>query len=515
MIQKTQEDVKKPTNAMAFEVNDKEVEENEWDGSIDSSVIHGAINVSKNGLGAVSLFIAAGFYEGGLVFGGLILIVSCILSATSFFIIAKCCHLTNSSSYTEIFKRAFGERFGWVCSMIIGLFTTNILVLYVLVLGVFSLSAFEQWHLLDWIPDDMNSEGEPVKTWKNIFLITVISVAIAIPLSFLKELKYFKYTSSFGLLSLIFASFLHFSICILGENDTPAEGAINYGPRGPWNSCIFFAVFIGGFNCHFNAANYYKSTGCNIKKFRLIVMISFSFMLAVNLMMGYSAFFNRPSAFVDHSDPPSIMLFNDDPRSLIQIAGLIGCLGIALNIAFGFGLVGFATRLSLNEFIQFLGTKFDICSRFTAGTSKSKSSKKINDDPSIEDDNSGDVTLLASDQRSNANQTDDRHVPLTCAVIFIVVIISALFIIASRGNPGVSIGACSLALNIAVAVFGTNVALTLPGCIYYKILQSKKDHQITIEDWVIICSLIGVGYFASAAGVFKIFISNFHLIEIN
>jgi len=505
-MMKTQEGIKEATKAIGLEVTEKEVEKDEWDGSIDSTVIHGAINISKNGLGAVSLFIAGGFYEGGLVFGGFMLLMSCILSATSFFIIAKCCHLTNSSSYTEIFKRAFGERFGWVCSMIIGLFTTNILVLYVLVLGLFSLSAFERWHLLDWIPDEENSEGKPVQTWKNIFLIAVISVCIAIPLSFLKELKYFKYTSSFGLFSLIFAFFLHFFVCILGMNDKPEEDAINYGPRGFWNSIIFFAVFIGGFNCHFNAANYYKSTGCNIKKFRLIVMISFSFMLLVNVVMGYCAFFNRPSAFAKHEDPPSILLFNNDSRTSLQAAGLLGSLFIALNIAFGFGLVGFATRLSLNEFCQFLVTKFEMFSRFTGA------SKHVNDDPSIDSDNNN-ATLL--DQRSNASQTNDRHVPLTCTVIFIVVVISTLFIVASRGNPGVSIGACSLALNIAVAVFGTNVALTLPGFIYYKIVQNTKDYEITTQDWVIIFSLIGVGIFASVAGILKIFISNFGLIKLS
>jgi len=150
----TQKDVKQAKNTVTFQICDKEIEEDKWDGTIDSSVVHGAINISKNGLGAVSLFIAAGFFEGGLVFGGFILLISCILSATSFFIIGKCCHLTNSSSYTEIFKYAFGEKFGWVCSMIIGLFTTNILILYVLVLGLFSQAAFDKWHMLDWIHDD-------------------------------------------------------------------------------------------------------------------------------------------------------------------------------------------------------------------------------------------------------------------------------------------------------------------------------------------------------------------------
>jgi hypothetical protein len=138
--------------------------------------------------------------------------------------------------------------------------------------------------------------------------------------------------------------------------------------------------------------------------------------------------------------------------------------------------------------------------------------KHANDDPSIDSDNNN-ATLL--DQRSNASQTNDRHVPLTCTVIFIVVVISTLFIVASRGNPGVSIGACSLALNIAVAVFGTNVALTLPGFIYYKIVQNTKDYEITTQDWVIIFSLIGVGIFASVAGILKIFISNFGLIKLS
>ena len=82
-------------------------------------------------------------------------------------------------------------------------------------------------------------------------------------------------------------------------------------------------------------------------------------MLLVNVVMGYCGFFNRPSAFAKHDDPPSIVLFNDDPRTSLQAAGLLGSLFIALNIAFGFGLVGFATRLSLNEFLQFLGTKFE------------------------------------------------------------------------------------------------------------------------------------------------------------
>lgn len=492
---KTEFDAKEATKMSALEIEQKEFEEEKWDGSIDSSVIHGAINVSKNGLGAVSLFIAGGFYEGGLVFGGFILIISCILSATSFFIIAKCCHLTNSSSYTDIFKKAFGEKFGWICSMIIGLFTTNILILYVLVLGLFSQTAFVQWHLLDWVDDD------EAGTWKNIFLIAMISVVIAIPLSFLKELKYFKYTSSFGLFSLIYASFLHFTVCILGMNQEASPGEVNLGPRGFWNSIIFFATFIGGFNCHFNAANYYKSTGCNIKKFRLIVMISFSFMLCVNVVMGYCAFFNNPSFFGGETrGNPSIVIFHGDGRKSLQAAGILGSFFIALNIAFGFGLVGFATRLSLNEFLRFLGNKFEMCSQFRC------------DSDSTDPDDSNSSNLI--DQRSNESQADDRHIPLTCVVIFIVMCIAAAFILASKGNPNASVGACSLALNIAVAVFGTNVALTLPGLIYYKILKQRKDFEFTTHDWIIVCSLIGVGLIATFAGVINIFIVNFHMIKL-
>jgi hypothetical protein len=122
---------------------------------------------------------------------------------------------------------------------------------------------------------------------------------------------------------------------------------------------------------------------------------------------------------------------------------------------------------------------------------------------------------IESDQRSNASQADDRHIPLTCTTIFIVLVIATLFIVASRGKPAASVGACSLALNIAVAVFGTNVALTLPGFIYYKILKKTKDYEMTTDDWVIVCSLIGVGLFSTGAGILNIFIVNFHMLKLN
>lgn len=494
------DDVVKKEKVVSFDIEEKVVcKEEEWDGSIDSSVIHGAINISKNGLGAVSLFIAGGFYEGGLVFGGFILVISCILSATSFFIVGKCCHLTNSSSYADIFKCAFGEHLGWICSMIIGLFTTNILVLYVLILGMFSQGAFDHWHLLNWIPNDDSG-----KVWKNIFLIALIAFTIAIPLAFLKHLKYFKYTSSFGLFSLIYACLLHFFVASLGMNEKPESGQINMGPRGVLNSVIFFATFIGGFNCHFNAANYYKSTGCNIKKFRLIIMISFSFMFCINMVMGYSAFFNNPAFYSKHSDPPSIVLFNGSKNSSLQAAGILGCLFIGLNIAFGFGLVGFATRLSLNEFLNFLGSKFEMCSRFRCAPQRDG----VKDDPEMDaEDTTNSSSLIIENETSLQAQTDTRHVPLTCTVIAIVLGIASILLGAAKGNPDVSVSACCLALNIAVAVFGTNVALTMPGFIYYKILIKQKDYKMTTLDYAIVSSLIGVGSFASIAGIAKLFIS--------
>lgn len=230
-------------------------------------------------------------------------------------------------------------------------------------------------------------------------------------------------------------------------------------------------------------------------------------------MMGYCAFFNKPQVFASHEEIPSIMIFNGDSRSSLQAAGLTGCLFIALNIAFGFGLVGFATRLSLNEFLRFLGSKFEIFSSFRYG-SNDQSSRSV-DDPSADvavNSNSGDNSSSSSlidveDARSNESQADDRHVALTCIVVFVVAAIATILIVASRGNPEVSLGACGLALNIAVAVFGTNVALTFPGFIYYKILRQKDNRNgISILDWIIISSLIFVGLFASIAGILKIIV---------
>merc|ERR1711964_299597 len=170
-------------------------------------------------------------------------------------------------------------------------------------------------------------------------------------------------------------------------------------------------------------------------------------------------------------------------------------------------------RLSLNEFLNFLGINFGMVS---VKKSASKSNPVQNGATSDPDEGSAELNATALiDERSNQNQTDDRHIPLTCIVILVVTVIATCFIVACRGDPIQSLSACGLALNIAVAVFGTNVALTLPGFIYYKILKKQKDYEISTLDWMIISSLIGIGIFASFAGIMNIFISNFKLIPLS
>jgi hypothetical protein len=102
-----------------------------------------------------------------------------------------------------------------------------------------------------------------------------------------------------------------------------------------------------------------------------------------------------------------------------------------------------------------------------------------------------------------------RHLTLTGIIIVTIFAIATGLLAAHSGSKDVSIDACCLALDIVCAFLGTNVALTIPGLIYYQIKKHSKSaeySQFSVYDWVIIISLVGAGTLACISGTIKIFL---------
>lgn len=405
---------------------------------VSSNELYAAVyNVTKNGLGICALFAGAGLHSGGMIVGLLFLVIMCIACGYTFYYIGICCGITKTNSYKQLFERAFGSRYGLIIPVCMFLVTYTIISIYMMAIGIFA-SEFTREYIHDFGSDRMNS-GVPMLT---------IGLIVATPFAFLRSIDEFQYGSLLGLVTLTYVGLLHFGAFVTGRNDRGAAAtyALFPGSEDLISSFGFIAIMGQAFGCHYNAPNFYNQVRQNDQAFATTTKMSFGLMLLINACIAVFGYLNFGKKLFQ--GPPSIFLFFDktykEEFQEMEPFALIGGFLVSLNLAVGFGLTLFPTRVALNEFYQY----------------------------------------LINEKLSGTEMSYQRRFVLT-SIICAVVILQSTVCVYYKGFEVIV-----LFVNIATCVFCTPITFIFPCLIYLRIRKPKEQNELMLCYGIILLGIM-------------------------
>jgi hypothetical protein len=435
--QEVKEVKKKTTAAIGIEVlESKKVSMSEMTAAI--------YNITKNGLGICALFIGSGLHSGGIVVGLSVLVIMCVSCGFTFYYVGICCGVTKTNSYKHVFEAAFGKKYGLIIPVCMFCVTYTIISIYMVAIGEFAIPLIFPGR------DDPKSKA---------MCMLAIGLIVATPYAFVPSLDDFKYGSLLGLITLTYVALLHFVAAVTGHN-LPKEANEYYmfpGAKDLVASFGFIAVMGQAFGCHYNASNFYNQVKQNTQVFSTVSKISFGLMLIIKGMIGLCAYINFGSEISEKNCPPSVLIFTLSPYKdnypKMYYPAAFGCFLVSLNLAIGFGLTLYPTRVALNEFYQY----------------------------------------LKSEKESGTEMSYQRRLTIT-SILCLVIIIQSTFSVYYDGFK-----ILELLVNIATSVFCTPITFLFPTAMYHVICKPKEMKER------VLCFLIFIlGLLSGITGVMKI-----------
>mmetsp|Transcript_15792 Transcript_15792/g.36365 ORF Transcript_15792/g.36365 Transcript_15792/m.36365 type:complete len:505 (-) Transcript_15792:2973-4487(-) len=313
--------------------------------SISSSVFNLVNNVAGAGILTLSSGVAVGT---GYIPAILICATLGALSAHCFSIIGEACELTGESDFKGLWKKTIGENTAYMLDTMIAIMCFSSAVIYSGILG-------------DVFTPLLKQAGFPDKWNGRTTNIVAITAFLLLPLSLIKDLSKFAFTSMLGFTAILYTVLFIVIRTLDGSYNLPAgrflqDGMItspSFQKTSLWKTGFASLVLASNFGLayigHYNAPNYYRSLrDTNSKRFRVMVnsaYLTLFLLYATAMMAGYATFGDVCKGNI---------LLNYHPDDLLST---FGRLATGFSILFGFPLVVFGAREAIIGLASNFGNK--------------------------------------------------------------------------------------------------------------------------------------------------------------
>jgi sodium-coupled neutral amino acid transporter 11 len=291
----------------------------------------------NNVAGAGILTLPSGMSGTGWIPAMIICSVLGALSGHCFSIIGEACELTGEADFKGLWKRTIGEDSAYLVDVMIAVMCLACSVIYSGILGDVFTQLIGQFGLL---PATLNGRTSN---------IVVITVALLLPLSSIKDLSALSFTSILGFSAIMYTVLFVVVRALDGTYTLPEgkflqDGLISAMPSfkqtSMWN-CNFISLVLASnlglaYIAHYNGPNFYRSLKkTNSERFRFMVNISF----AILVVLYVAAMTAGYGTFGDTSKGNILLNYHPD-----DILATLGRLATGFSIIFGFPLVASGGR---------------------------------------------------------------------------------------------------------------------------------------------------------------------------
>lgn len=257
----------------------------------------------------------------GLAFLGTI----CVMSASAFWMVGYCCLVWEVDTFRGVWHKALGVDTAWVIDVIIctnGFFT---LLGYLVLIGDFTTKSL----------GGLLGEDHPLALYRR-FDVCVVSLFVLLPLSLARDLRRLAFTSSLGLVVVVYVVFLVLRDFWLHAPAELGPDVVLFEPRiGAFKA---IALYTHAFVAHYSAPKLYSEfrRPTSLRWLRVVLV---AYLLA---FVVYSSF-----AIAGFRRFEGAVLGNILRNYQSELSVLIAWLGMGFSIAFTYPVVFNSTREAL------------------------------------------------------------------------------------------------------------------------------------------------------------------------
>ncbi|DBA04061.1 TPA: hypothetical protein N0F65_009408 [Lagenidium giganteum] len=391
-------------------------------------------NLVSTIIGGGVLSLPYAFDKCGIVLATVFMIIAASGSTFTLYVIVSCSRRGGATTFEEIVRKALGPRAGLVTVVLLVMLTFLTMVAYVILIKdlVGALAA-------QFLFGRAVTDGEKG-------MLTIVAVALVLPILFARSMHALRFTSIFSLVSVMV---LAVAISIRAINDpidapeVDVTTPIKWFPSN-WRDPIYaFPIISVSYLCHFNVLPVYrelqKPTRHRLKRIVTCTMISTWFFYMMVGCMGYVFAFRRPGGVKD--DILNNFATND------QFVNL-GRMGLLVTILLSIPLIIQPCRMNILRLAKYING-FVSAAR-----------------------NGEDVALLDT-PRTPALRRGGAQVPLSERLSTHVLL--TLAIIASVVTLALDLPGVAVVWNIMGSTVGILISYVLP-CISYVLIRNNKPH---------------------------------------
>ena len=298
----------------------------EWGRGGRASILSSSFNLTCNLIGSGMLAMPWALKESSLISGCVILGLLAVFNAISMILLAKCCDMARSFSYQKIGTRALGATAGVVIQITMLAYTFSSCLSYIILIGDFVPNAVESMR-----PDRFGLDATDLR----LYVILIISLAILLPLSFIRNLYSLRFTSAIAMLAIFYT--LGLTLQSLHGHLTPMPRDLELWafPVCSWRA---LAVMNVAFTAHYNGPRFFQELeNRSLSRFSMVNAIAMSASLAIYASIAVAGYW-RFSAGVQGD-----LMLNFETNDVYAIVARIS---LAIGMAFSFPLCFHSIRTS-------------------------------------------------------------------------------------------------------------------------------------------------------------------------
>ncbi|KAG9391319.1 Amino acid transporter, transmembrane [Carpediemonas membranifera] len=216
----------------------------------EAGIFASIFNIANTILGAGTVTLPFAFKSAGLVFGGILIIVSFLVMMFSMRVLVRACHRLSPRvySYRALAVKCFGGWAGPVIELLIALLTTGVLIAYTIIIGDYVSSLAKSY--LPFIPF-LHSP---------LVIRIIVMTFIIFPLCCLKSLRLLSFTSGISVACVLFTTVFVFLSCLYSLSQGSAAILTNSVTWFKFDLSAFMAIslYSTAFAAHFTLPSIYQ-----------------------------------------------------------------------------------------------------------------------------------------------------------------------------------------------------------------------------------------------------------------